>query len=153
MDPISGSIGDEVTVAVSDNNQISASIGTISAEKIIYAEGDADEADIYVDDALDDIYYNELATINGDISTVGSMQYYASEAEANAKQYADETIGDAIEALDTSTDVAIASVSGDTITLQNGVKQEDGLIAQGTGDGITISPIGTTSINSLFSAS
>ena len=57
----------------------------------------------------------------------------------------------AVEALDTSSDVAIASASGDVITLYNGIKQEDGLIAQGAGDGITISPIATASINALFS--
>lgn len=57
----------------------------------------------------------------------------------------------AVEALDTTNDVAIASASGEVITLYNGIKQEDGLIAQGVGDGITISPIATASINALFS--
>ena len=127
MHPISGSTGTEVTVAVDSNNQISASINTIASSKITY-----------IGETLEDI----LSTLESDDTVTGSIRN-------TAKTYAQNAVG----ALDTSTDVAIASVSGDTITLQNGVKQEDGLIAQGTGDGITISPIGTTSINSLFSAS
>ena len=71
-----------------------------------------------------------------------------------AKAYADAAIENAIGDLDTPTDVAIASVSGDTITLHT-VQQQNGIIAQGTEvyNWIRISPIETTSINSLFSAS
>jgi hypothetical protein len=87
--------------------------------------------------------------------TEDSLSIYGAKAytRAYAEQYVATEIGNALEALDTSTDVPIAYVSGDRITLENGIKQENGLIAQGTGDQIEIRPIRTTLINSLFSAS
>lgn len=49
-----------------------------------------------------------------------------------------------IDALDTSNDVTIASVSNDVVTLKAGVKQVDGVIAQGTGTDIVLSEIAVT---------
>lgn len=62
-------------------------------------------------------------------------------------------IKDAIDALDTVKDVSIASHDSTTgvVTIKAGVAEENGVIAQGTGDDITLTPISTAQINSLFS--
>ena len=94
-----------------------------------------------VQEAIDEI-------VGTDSDTEDSPSIYGAKAYANA------AIENAIGDLDTPTDVAIASVSDDTITLHT-VQQQNGIIAQGTevDNWIRISPIETTSINSLFSAS
>jgi len=83
-----------------------------------------------------------LARIDGSDSTTGSV----------AKK-----IKDAIGALDTVSDVSIASyVAGtsgaaDVITITGSIKEQDGLISAGTGDNVTFSNITTAQINALFS--
>ena len=52
----------------------------------------------------------------------------------------------AVAALDTTNDVVIASKSGDIVTLKAGVKQEDGLIAQGTGSDIALAAVAATGL-------
>jgi hypothetical protein len=78
---------------------------------------------------------------------LGSAAYTASTAYDAAG-----TAAAAIEALDTRSDVAIATYdsTNDTIALVNGISETDGLIGAGTGDGITIGAIPTASINRLF---
>ena len=122
----------EVQLAISNTNEISASVVAIDGTKIGYkAESSAGAGDAESVKAA-------LTRLDGSDSTTGSVA---------------EKIQTAINALDTSTDVSIASYDSttSTITLQNGVKEENGVIAQGTGDGITISPIATADINALFS--
>lgn len=50
---MSGGTTDEVTVAIDEHNEITATIGEISGDKIIYAEGTGGAADITVNDKLD----------------------------------------------------------------------------------------------------
>ncbi len=50
----------------------------------------------------------------------------------------------AVGALDTSSDVGIASEASGVVTLKSGVKQVDGLISQGTGSDITLAKVATT---------
>ena len=112
-----------------------------SADDVEYENHYTPLSSTNVQEAIDEI-------VGTDEDTENSPSIYG------AKAYADAAIENAINDLDTPTDVAIASVSGDTITLHT-VKQQNGIIAQGTAvyNWITISPIETTSINSLFSAS
>lgn len=49
-----------------------------------------------------------------------------------------------IEGLDTNADVVIASEAGGVVTLKAGVKEVDGVIAQGTGSDITLAKAATT---------
>ena len=72
---------------------------------------------------------NAINTINGDASTNGSVS---------------KKISDAIGALDTTNDVTIASVSSDVVTIKAGVKEVDGVIAQGTGSDITLAKVAKT---------
>ena len=60
------------------------------------------------------------------------------------KGYVGDEIDAAVEALDTESDVTIASKSGDVVTLKAGVKEVDGVIAQGTGSDITLAAVAST---------
>lgn len=93
---------------------------------------------------------NGTVAVNGaDVAVhgLGSAAYTASTAYDAAG-----TAAAAIEALDTSNDVAIATYdsANDIIALVNGISETNGLIGAGSGDGITIGAIPTASINSLF---
>lgn len=57
-----------------------------------------------------------------------------------------KAISDAIGALDTTNDVTIASVSSDVVTIKAGVKEVDGVIAQGTGSDITLAKVAKTGV-------
>lgn len=121
----------EIQVAISNANVVSASVVDVAASKVTYIAADAGAG------TSRESVGQALTRLDGDASTTGSV----------AKK-----VQDAINALDTSSDVAIASYDSttSTITLANGVKEENGMIAQGTGDGITIAPIGSTAIDNLF---
>lgn len=122
----------EVQVAISNANVISASIVDIAGSKVTYIAEDT------ANSVSRESVTQALTRLDGSDSTTGSVA---------------QKIKTAVNALDTSSDVPIASYNSSTktITLQNGVKEENGVIAQGTGDGITIAPIGTDAINGLFS--
>ena len=62
-------------------------------------------------------------------------------------------VKDAINALDTSSDVSIASYDSSTeaITLQGSVAETNGLIEAGSANTVVISPISTSDISGLFS--
>lgn len=93
---------------------------------------------------------NGTVAVNGSdvaVHGLGSAAYTASTAYDAAG-----TATAAIEALDTSSDVAIATYDSvnDVVTLVNGISETDGIIGAGSGDGITIGAIPTASINGLF---
>lgn len=152
MDAVKGSVGTEVTVAVANDNTISATINKIAATKIIYEEGTGGAADVTVKNALD--------TINGDANTAGSINKAKADVIGTASDTANaDTIKGAkaytdaaIDALDTSSDVAIATYdsTNDKIVLVNGIAETNGVITAGSGDGIEITKIATSSINALF---
>lgn len=152
MAAIKGSTGTEVTVAVASDNTISATINKIAATKIIYEEGTGGAADITVKNALD--------TINGDATTAGSINKAkadvigtaSDDADANTINGAKAYANAAINALDTSSDVAIATYdsTNDKIVLVNGISETNGVIGAGSGDGIEITKIATSAINALF---
>ena len=112
--------------------RISASVVDIAGSKVTYIAEDT------ANSVSRESVTQALTRLDGSDSTTGSVA---------------QKIKTAVNALDTSSDVPIASYNSSTktITLQNGVKEENGVIAQGTGDGITIAPIGTDAINGLFS--
>ena len=127
----------EVQLAISNSNVISASIVKIDGSKVIYkAETSPGAGD-------GETVKQALTRLDGDNTTTGSV----------AKK-----IKDAIDALDTSSDVAIAaytagtSGAADVITLTGSVKEENGVIAAGTADTITLSTITTAQINNLFNS-
>lgn len=82
----------------------------------------------------------KLDTIQGDNTTAGSI----AKAQKDAQDYADSAISTAVEALDTSSDVPIASKSGDVVTIKAGVKEVNGVITQGTGTDIVLEEVATT---------
>lgn len=158
---IQGSVGAEVTVTIGENNTIQASINKIDAAKIEYkAESSAGAGD-------SETVKQALQRIDGDASTPGSINKAKADVigtstdlgTANtvygAKAYADNAVSTAVQELDTSSDVAIATYDSvnDTITIQNGVSESNGVIEQGSGDGIVIAPISSASIQSLFNSS
>lgn len=97
---------------------------------------------------------NGTVAVNGSdvaIHGLGSAAYTASTAYDAAG-----TAAAAIEALDTSSDVTIASYttgtsgSADVITLQGSLAESDGIIEAGSADTITLSTITSAQINTLF---
>lgn len=126
----------EVQLAISNSNEISASVVAVDGAKIGYkAESSAGAGDAESVKAA-------LTRLDGSDSTTGSV----------AKK-----IKDAIGALDTVNDVAVASYTAgtsgaaDVITLAGSVKETNGVIGTGTADTITLSTITTAQINALFS--
>lgn len=119
----------EVQLAIDGNNVISATIVAIDGSKVAYA--------------VNETVKQALTRLDGSDSTTGSV----------AKK-----IKDAIGALDTQSDVSIAtytagtSGAADVITITGSIKEEDGVIAAGTGVSIELSPITTAQINALFTS-
>lgn len=124
----------EVSVAVSDDHVVTATIVKVSASKIVYKEAAGESAEVTVKDALD--------TLNGEVTIEGSVK---------------RAVKDGIDALDTTADVAVATATTDSesgavekITFLGSIKEENGLIAGGSADAIEIAPITTAAINALF---
>ena len=112
----------EVQLALNDH-EFSASIVEVDGAKVIYkAETSAGAGD-------GETVKQALTRLDGSASTTGSV----------AKK-----IADAIGGLDTQSDVTIASKSGDVVTIKAGIKEEDGVIAQGTGTDITLAAVAST---------
>ena len=118
----------EVQLAIDSNNVISASIVSIDGSKVAYASNET------VKQALE--------RLDGTDSTTGSV----------AKK-----IKDAIGALNTQNDVAIATYTAgtggasDTITIVGSIKEQDGVISAGDNVSIEFTPISSAQINALFS--
>jgi len=112
----------EIQIAI-NNHVVSASVVGVDGAKVIYkAETSAGAGDGETVKAA-------LTRLDGNASTTGSV----------AKK-----VADAIAALDTTNDVTIASVASDIVTLKAGVKEVDGVIAQGTGSDITLAKAAKT---------
>lgn len=73
-------------------------------------------------------------------TVVGYAAEVADAAEQAAKDYAD----DKIEALDTASDVTIASQSGKVVTIAAGISETDGVIGAGSGTAITLADVAST---------
>ena len=134
MDAVKGSVGAEITVAVSSDNTISATINKVSATKVIYKEAAGQTAEVTVKDALD--------IINGSDATEGSIK---------------KAVKDGIDALDANTLPFASFTAGtagaaDTIVINGGVKEVNGVIADGEGDTITIKSITKAQIEALFAS-
>ena len=112
----------EVQLAL-NNHEFSASIVAVDGSKVIYkTETSAGAGD-------GETVKQALTRLDGADTTTGSV----------AKK-----IKDAVEALDTSADVVIASKSGDVVTLKAGISETDGIIAQGAGSDITLAAVAST---------
>lgn len=132
----------EVQLAISNSNEISATIVSIDGSKIVYkAETSAGAGD-------GESVKAALTRLDGADSVTGSV----------AKK-----VKDAIDALDTSSDVATATYTAgtgsgaaktaDVVTLTGSIKEENGVIATGTADTITLSTITEAQISALFPTS
>lgn len=115
IDAYTGGTTAEATVAISATNEITVTINTIDGSKITYTNDETVKA--------------ALTRLDGADTTTGSV----------AKK-----VKDAIEALDTSADVVIASKSGNAVTLKAGISETDGVIAQGSGSDITLADVAST---------
>lgn len=86
---------------------------------------------VSVDDVVDAL--NELKSqiniLNGNDTTAGSVA---------------KAIKDAVGALNTSSDVGIASQSGKAITITGSIKEENGIIADGSATDITLADVAST---------
>ncbi len=118
----------EVQLAIDANNVISATIVTIDGSKITYS--------------VSETVKQALTRLDGSDSTTGSV----------AKK-----VKDAIEALDTQSDVSIATYTAgsggaaDVITFTGSIKEQNGIIADGDSVDIEFRPITSAQINALFS--
>lgn len=151
----SGQVSESAT-AISDlaTNEYVGEIpsGATAATVTAYAKEVADSKDTAIaaaqaaaDAAQDDV--DALETLVGAIpagasatTVVGYSAEVADAAEDAAKDYADGLIA----ALDTASDVTIASKSGNVVTLKAGIKEQDGVIAQGTGSDIALAEVAST---------
>ena len=123
IDAYTGGTTTETTVAISNANEITVTINTIDGAKIVYkTETSAGAGDGETVKAA-------LTRLDGAASTTGSVA---------------QKIASAIGDLDTANDVTIASKSGDVVTIKAGIKEEDGVIAQGTGTDITLAAVAST---------
>lgn len=95
------------------------------------AQGAADAAQADVD---------ALETLVGTLpqgATATTVVGYANEAATNAAN-------SAVNALDTLSDITVASNTDGVVTLTAGIKEENGIIAKGTGADITLAKVATT---------
>ena len=97
------------------------SVVKLTATNVEYKAASGNDPAVSVEDALD--------TLNGSDSTAGSVA---------------KAVKDAVEALDTSADVAIASVSNNVVTLKAGIAEVDGVIQAGSGSDITLEEVAYT---------
>ena len=117
----------EVQLAISNSNEISASVVAIAASKITH---DATT----VEAALD--------IIEGDATTVGSI----AKAEADAKAYADTKVA----ALDTSADIAlVAEDASGNVSFTQKINETDGIVGAVSGDKIVLTALSNTEIGNI----
>lgn len=155
----------QVQLAISATNEISASLvaGGVGATELAT---DAVTTVKIADDAVtaDKVAiaaHSETQTAGADglalsvTTTDGQVSAVSGSIAANTYE-AYGAVSTAIAALDTSSDVSVASYAAgtsgaaDVITLAGSIKEEDGIIAAGTADAITLSNITETQINALF---
>ena len=86
---------------------------------------------------------SDVAYVNGSIANVaGALDDLYTQIGGGGT--VDQKIANAIDALDTASDVGVASVSGGVVTISGSIKEEDGIIAKGTATDITLSKAATT---------
>ena len=131
-----GGANAEISVSVDTSTDvITATIVDVAANKITYIAADSTQG------ISRESVGAALARIDGDANTTGSIS---------------KKIADAIDGLDTSGDVAVAtytagtSGAADVVSFTGSIKEEDGVIATGTGDTVTFSNITTAQINEIF---
>ena len=125
----------EVQLSIS-NHVISAEIVSVDGADVTYkAESSAGAGDAESVKAA-------LTRLDGSVSTNGSVKKEAKDA-ADA----------AVAALDTTSDVAIASHNSTTgvVTIAGSMAEADGIITAGSADNITFTPVSNAEIQALFS--
>lgn len=128
------------TIATKSGNAVTLKAGVSEIDGIVSNSSNADItlADIAVTGSSADVSY-----VKGSILTVGGAldDLYT---QVGGGGTIDQRIADAIDALDTASDVGVASVSGGVVTISGSIKEEDGIIAKGTATDITLSKAATT---------
>lgn len=113
------------------NHVVSASVVSIDGSKIIYkAETSAGAGD-------GENVKQALTRLDGSDSTTGSVR---------------KIVKDAIEGLDTSSDVALYSHNSSTgaVTFTGSLAESDGIVGAGSGDNVIFTPITSSEIAALF---
>lgn len=122
VDAYTGGTTDEVTVAISNTNEITATINKVAATKVIYRAAEGADPEVTVKDKID--------AVSADIGT---------------------QITSAINALDTLSDVAIATEGNNgEVTLLGSIKEENGIIDAGSASNVVFNSITTAEIQALF---
>lgn len=83
---------------------------------------------------------DNLTDIVNVLTGANTVDGSVAKALKDAKEYTDTEIGK----LDTTADVTIATETAGVVTIKAGVKEVDGIIAQGTGSDITLAKVATT---------
>jgi len=133
IDVYTGGTTAEATVAISATNEITVTINKIAATKVIYQAADEQQGtpEITVKGKIDAIE-NEISQMATDVT---------------------QEISDAIGALDTPSDVAVATHTAATgaVTFAGSIAETDGVIAAGSADNVTFTPVTNAEIQALFS--
>ncbi len=109
------------------NHTFSAAVVKIDAAKVEYkAETSAGAAD-------GETVKQALTRLDGDVNTTGSVA-----------KVAKDTTDAGIAALDTDSDVTIASVTSGVVTIKAGISETDGIIGDGSGTDIVLNKVATT---------
>ena len=111
-----------------NNHEFSATVVKVNGDKVIYKAETSSGA-------------GDGETVNQALTRLDGL-----DSVANSVAY---KIKNAIEGLDVS-EFALGNINGSIISI-GGLKEVDGKIAKGEGDGITIAPIAEANINALFS--
>lgn len=112
----------EVQIAI-NNHEISASIVAVDGSKVIYkAETTAGAGD-------GETVKQALTRLDGADTVTGSVS---------------KKIKDAVEALDTASDVTIASKSGNAVTITGSIAESDGIVGDGSASDITLADVAST---------
>jgi len=128
------------TIATKSGNAVTLKAGVSEIDGIVSNSSNADItlADIAVTGSSADVSY-----VKGSILTVGGAldDLYT---QIGGGGTVDQKIANAIDALDTASDVGVASVSGGVVTISGSIKEEDGIIAKGTATDVTLAKAATT---------
>ena len=130
------------TVNIPDVSGFMDKIASATGGKIVtsLASGQVSESATAISDLATNEYVGAIPSGATATTVVGYSAEVADAAEDAAKDYADGLIA----ALDTASDVTIASKSGNVVTLKAGIKEQDGVIAQGTGSDIVLAEVAST---------
>ena len=109
---------DEIQLAISNTNEISASVVEVAGTKIGYT---------YSSGTMTESVTAALTRLDGDVNTTGSVA---------------KAVADGIATLDGS--ATIASKSGDVVTIKTGITEADGVIDNDSGTDIVLEEVATT---------